>query len=325
LNFIDLGILIYSTFFQKQKKEMICNFCCNSNHRLLHNLNDIRHKTTTEYHLVACENCGLLYLDPQPDDAELDAVYSQDYQCFVGAIEETPSFIARWAQLYGLNRRCKTILKYKKSGILLDIGCSTGNFLNQMQKNEGWQVIGIEPTLHAAQFASDHYKLNIYTTDLIASNFPPSKFDAVTLWDVLEHTHNPREHLQEIFRILQPNGIIVIKAPNPASFEARLFGKYWVGYDAPAHLFGFPPKVLINQLVLCGYNDIQVLNLGSDFATLFSSINLWVAGQNKGKPSKMLEKLSQSHFARIIAFPLLMLLRYLGFGSSKTYIARKPG
>ncbi len=304
---------------------MACNFCKSSDFRLIHNLIDIRHKTTTEYHLVICENCGLLYLNPQPEEADLDKVYSQGYHCFIGAIEETPSFISRWAQFYGLKRRCKTILKYKKSGVLLDIGCSTGNFLNQMQKYDGWQVVGIEPTLHAAQFAREHYKLEVYTTDLIASNFPPSKFDVVTLWDVLEHTRNPGEHLQEIYRILKPGGIIVIKVPDPSSFEAKIFGKNWVGYDAPAHLFDFPHNVLVNQLDLFCYNDIHVLNLGSDFATLISSINLWFADSYKGKPSKLLEKLSQSHSARIIAFPLLMLLRYLGFGSSKTYIARKSG
>ncbi len=304
---------------------MACNFCGNNNYRLVHTLSDIRRKLTTEYQLVVCEKCGLLYLNPQPENNILDAVYSQDYHCFIGAIEDSRSFISRWAQLYGLNRRCKTIIKHKKSGVLLDIGCSTGNFLNQMRKYNNWQVIGIEPTMHAAQFAREHYGLEVHTTNLIETHFPSSKFDVVTLWDVLEHTHNPREHLQEIFRILKPDGLLVIKVPDPTSFEAKIFGQFWVGYEAPQHLFGFPPKVLINQLTHCGYNDIQVINLGSDYATLMTSINLWLVGQNIIIFTNLLEKLSQSHIARILAFPILMILRYLGFGSSKTYFVKKYG
>lgn len=303
---------------------MTCNFCGSVNYNPVHTLRDIRHKLPTEYQLVACENCGLLYLYPLPEKQELDAIYSQDYPCFIGAIEDSSSSISRWAQCYGLNRRCKAIIKRKKSGILLDVGCSTGYFLNQMRKYNDWQVVGIEPAVDAAQFAWDRYGLEIHTTDLIDTHFPSSHFDVVTLWDVLEHTQNPHEHLKEIFRVLKPDGLLVIKVPDPSSSEAKFFGQYWVGYDAPVHLFGFPPRVLTHQLKLVGYNDIQEIKIGSDYATFMTSFNLWLAGHHISKFSTTMQKLSQSHLARIIAFPLIMTLRYLGFGSSKTYFARKP-
>lgn len=304
---------------------MTCNFCGDKNYKLIYNLRDIRRKLTTEYQLVACENCGLLYLFPTPEKQDLDAIYSQDYPCFIGAIEDSSSSIARWAQNYGLNRRCNAIIKQKKSGVLLDVGCSTGYFLNQIRKYNNWQVIGIEPAIEAAQFARDRYRLEIHTTGLLDTHFPPSHFDVVTMWDVLEHTHNPYEHLKEIFRILKPDGLLVIKVPDPSSIEAKFFGQYWLGYDAPIHLFGFPPKVLTRQLNLIGYDDIQSQKLGSDYATFMSSLNLWLTGHRVNKFSTTIEKLSRSHIARIIAFPFIMTLRFLGFGSSKTYFARKSG
>jgi len=304
---------------------MTCNFCGSVGYKPVHTLRDIRRKLDNEYQLVACEKCGLLYLYPQPEVAELEAVYSQDYNCFIGAIEESPSLISRWAQTYGLNRRCRTIINRKNSGVLLDVGCSTGNFLNQMRKFPNWQVVGIEPTEHAAQFARDHYQLEVFPTELIDAHLPASTFDVVTMWDVLEHTSNPREQIQEVFRILKPGGLFVIKAPDPSSFEAKYFKEHWVGYDAPVHLFGFPPKVLINQLTQCGFIEIQENQIGSDYATFINSLNLWLASRHQEyQKSTVLEKLSQSHIARIFAFPILMTVRYMGMGSSKTYFAWKP-
>jgi len=103
---------------------------------------------------------------------------------------------------------------------VLDIGCGGGLFLS-MLKQEGAEVIGIELSDSRAQYAKTKHDLEIYKQP-IESDFwqkgHAGHFDAVTLWDVIEHVNYPFQTLQCAANVLKAGGLLLIDTPCRDSF-----------------------------------------------------------------------------------------------------------
>ena len=81
----------------------------------------------------------------------------------------------------------KSILNYKKEkGVLLDIGCATGDFLIKFQKFSQWEIYGLEIVPDAAKLARQK-DLNVFNEGFLDIYFSNEIFDVITMWDVLEH------------------------------------------------------------------------------------------------------------------------------------------
>ena len=102
-----------------------------------------------------------------------------------------------------------------KSGKFLDIGCGTGEFLNEV-KNLGLDAWGIDIASRQIKFAKEKYGFkNIFITTLdefIKTN--PFKFDAISFFEVLEHLDSPKSFIVNVKKILNPLGFIIFSVPN---------------------------------------------------------------------------------------------------------------
>lgn len=129
-----------------------------------------------------------------------------------------------------------------KKGALLDIGAGTGDFL-LVAKNNGWNVIGVEPSEKARSVASQKgVELKQQAVD-----FADHSFDIITMWHVLEHVPDLQNQIKELKRLLKPNGAIIIAVPNFKSYDAKYYGEFWAAYDTPRHLWHFS-KTAIKKL-----------------------------------------------------------------------------
>jgi len=110
---------------------------------------------------------------------------------------------------------------------VLDIGCGGGLFLSLL-KEKGAQVTGIELSDSRAYYASTKHDLEIYKIP-IESDFwqkgQAGAFDAVTLWDVIEHVNYPFQTLQCAAHVLKQGGFLLIDTPCRDSFYHR-FGEF---------------------------------------------------------------------------------------------------
>ena len=133
---------------------------------------------------------------------------------------------------------------------VLDIGCGGGLFLS-MLKGEGAQVTGIELSDSRAQYAKTKHDLEIHKYPIESEFWQKDyadHFDAVTLWDVIEHVNYPGETLQSAVNVLKPGGLLLIDTPCRDSFYHRFGeltyrltrGKYPTFLNAmySSHLFG---------------------------------------------------------------------------------------
>lgn len=203
--------------------------------------------------LVRCRQCGLVYQSPRPTLDEIGEHYPASYVSYGDYRATTPSGLLRMAYDYGMRKRTRYVTRRVAGGRLLDVGCAAGLFLVAMRELGGWQVEGVELDAATAAYARESYALPIHTGTLEQAALPAACFDVVTLWDVLEHLHQPTQSLLEVRRILRPGGWLVLRVPNLASWDARLFGESWSGLDAPRHLSVYSPATLRATLEKAGF------------------------------------------------------------------------
>lgn len=181
------------------------------------------------------EQFDILVTHPQPTLDKLPSYYeSDDY------ISHTDGKRSFFEKLYhfikgiALKNKLHLIHSLSSKGTLLDIGAGTGEFLLICKKN-GWQVTGIEPSDKAKAIAQ---KKGIHIETALGL-LPDHSFDVITMWHVLEHVPDLNHQLDELKRLLKPNGTIIIAVPNFNSLDAKLYQEYWAAYDVPIHLWHF--------------------------------------------------------------------------------------
>lgn len=254
-----------------------------------------------QFRLATCQRCGNIYQNPRPTPETMGRYYPENYVPFLKAIEDEPSPWQRFNRSVGRRRRCMAVHQAAgKPGRILDIGCATGIFLDGM-RTLGWQAEGVEPTASAAHYAQQRFGLPVFEGLLEDAHFPDASFDAVTMWDVFEHVHDPQLTMAEIRRILKPGGMLVLSLPNPDSLEAWLFGKHWIGWDLPRHLNLFRPTLLRQHLANADMPVEQIRSFTAGYSVLVMSIEqkLRALGHNPA----LLCKLLQSPPMRLLAMP----------------------
>jgi 2-polyprenyl-6-hydroxyphenyl methylase/3-demethylubiquinone-9 3-methyltransferase len=114
-----------------------------------------------------------------------------------------------------------------QNAMVLDIGCGGGLFLSLL-KQQGAEVAGIELSDSRAQYAKTKHGLEIHKCPIEDDFWQKgyaSRFDAVTLWDVIEHVNYPMQTLLSSANVLKPGGLLLIDTPCRDSFYHR-FGAF---------------------------------------------------------------------------------------------------
>ena len=175
-----------------------------------------------------CPNCTMTFLEPIPDD--LGRYYPPEYY-------PMPASLAELATVAESERyKIDLVRRYKSSGRLLEIGPATGAFA-YLAKRAGFQVDAIEMDAACCQFLEQAVGVHAIRSDHAAQVLGTlDGYDAIALWHVIEHVPDPWETLDAAARHLRPGGVLIIATPNPASFQFRIFGRYWAHLDAPRHL-----------------------------------------------------------------------------------------
>lgn len=118
-------------------------------------------------------------------------------------------------------------------GRVLDVGCGDGGFL-ALARSRGWDVVGFDYDARmVAQARSRGVEAVASDFDSFCRSRAPGEFDAVTLFDVLEHTPEPAVLLEQVKRLLKPGGHLAITLPNarrPIPFRRE-------AHDYPPHHF----------------------------------------------------------------------------------------
>ena len=275
------------------------------------------------FYMVECSACHTLYQNPRPTPESINHYYPSQYQPYTKAVaEERP--IQQFFRKYGLRKRVQLAQKYHpQGGHLLDVGCSTGDFIAEVAHDPQWCAIGIEPSFYAIHYAHQRLNLHVAQATLNDAPFANKQFDVITMWDVLEHVHDPMSVLAKSAELLKPQGILIINHPNCDSLDRKLFGKYWAGFELPRHITLFPLDILkkVEQQLKLQLVDHYCL-YGSHAAT-GTSLEFFLLDHLPRSLSKLFHTLWFNPLARLIFTPYFKCVDSFNLGSNITSVFRK--
>lgn len=204
---------------------------------------------------------GFYQVTPVPSKEEITKFYAEEfytgeYKNFNDSslkvqINDPEFYEGHWEDIYDniveINHNANNLS-------MLDIGCGWGLALNYF-KRKGLDCYGFDPAIEAVNYGIKN-GLNLKHAGLDGMDvFNGKKFNVVTLFNVLEHLPDPQKSIEQIKKILLPNGILIIDVPNEfndfqtSGRDVHRLNDWWVA--PPNHLNYFSNtslKKLLNHL-----------------------------------------------------------------------------
>jgi 2-polyprenyl-3-methyl-5-hydroxy-6-metoxy-1,4-benzoquinol methylase len=174
---------------------------------------------------VQCQNCTMAFQLDILSDEWLKVLYgkwiSSEQIAKVQAARGSSLFLESIQNIkHGLRLRRLLGAAANESPRLLDFGCGDGKFLKAANLL-GFEAFGVDFSESRRSRSRQLGNITLYSNledlqeDLpVAENISEGRFDAVTLFQVLEHLANPIKTLQQLSAVLKPGGILVVEVPD---------------------------------------------------------------------------------------------------------------
>jgi ubiquinone/menaquinone biosynthesis C-methylase UbiE len=195
--------------------------------------------------MVRCTSCGLHYVRPR---LRWDLIL----EGYAGATD--PNFVSQASFRERTFR--KSIAKLERMARpagrrVLDVGAAGGSFL-AAARERGYEPLGCEPSTWMCEFAKTHYGIHLHPGTLFDMPLAAKSIDLLTLWDVIEHTPDPKAVLRRVHEVLKDDGVLAMSWPDYASLAARILGSRWP-FLLTVHLYYFTPATMTTLLRATGF------------------------------------------------------------------------
>lgn len=222
--------------------------------------------------LVRCRQCAMIYANPVPAQFASGQYYEQtgaEYYLSPAKLESDYAPVRFDRELRLFRRHCPR-------GAVLDVGCSTGAFLFQLQARfpDCYEALGTDASGPALEYAVSR-GVPVVRGHFPAQDFGGKQFDAVTFWAVLEHLVEPSSFLAKASSVLKSGGLCFVLVPNLQSLAVRALGARCRSFY-PQHLNYFTRRTLTNL----AQSRFSVIELRS---THFNPLVLWQDWRRRGQ------------------------------------------
>lgn len=270
--------------------------------------------------VARCERCGLAFTSPRVPPEQLDRYYPRSYPSFqaVGSGRRFPSVSP--GELLNRVRLAASVrlgpyrhILRSQPGRLLDVGCG-GGVLGEFFGRRGWQVCGIEPSLHGSERAAER-GIEVHRGTVDDAPWPAGSFDAIVFNHSLEHVPDPGRALELATNLLRSGGVLAVSVPNFGCWQRRAFGDRWFQLDLPRHMQHFERDTLARLLTGVGLEVVEMRSQ-SMLAGLSGSVQYALFG-------RLVLRSAAGVAAGYATAPLLGLLDVLGQGDCLGAVARR--
>ena len=240
--------------------------------------------------LLKCKSCNFITTDLEIDTSDIQKIYEKNY--FLG--NEYVDYIKDKEILQSnFRKRLESILEYKNNGLLVEVGCAYGFFLDLAKKY--FEVKGYEICKDAVDYAKA-LSLDVESSDFLKANMPGSSVDVIALWDVIEHLLEPQRYVALAKDILKHDGILCITTGDISSLNARLRGEKWRMIHPPTHLHYFSRDNLRLLLEKNGFKIVREEYISLTRSLRQIAYSILMLGKNKHtKLFNMLDSFKISH------------------------------
>lgn len=240
-----------------------------------------------------CARCGTIMADVAFEHAqyESESYYSLRYR-------SRPEIDRYWGMRW--RHVLRALRRRTPPGRLLDVGAGNGYFVHLARNEFAFEATGLEISEKEAAFAAA-----VLGTDLrieMLADHAARDYQAVTMFNVLEHVPDPAGLLADAAARVRPGGYLVVTTPNPGCIQVRVRGlDRWAMIEPPHHINLFTGKALGNLLRRAGFAPVH-------YETLSTYMEwLWKFDTRRG------------HLRRL----LFDFFRRTGLGADHFFIAQK--
>jgi len=202
---------------------------------------------------------------------------------------------------------------------ILDVGCGPGG--TSIAFFQFGNVTGTDISFSGLKLAKEKGLTNVVVSSSTSIPFQSEKFDIITILDVIEHVQKHKTVLKEIWRMLKPNGIIVVTVP--------AYQFLWSQHDvASSHVRRYNNSTITKELKDSQFKIIRTSYFVSFLFPLIAIYRLITKNRiNKKNPKGDLIKFPQpinNFFKKLMSIENKLLKKInLPFGLSVVCIAKK--
>jgi SAM-dependent methyltransferase len=198
-----------------------------------------------EWDFRECSDCGQRWhariLSPRWNDTRFSKWMSED------AIRE---FERDHGNNHDAARAVQHVLRLKDFGVrrILDFGCGFGRFL-EMCRLFGLDAHGVDRS-HARRSGAG-VQVHAELDDV------PGSFDAITMFEVLEHLDDPMDMLRQLKSRLNPGGVMVVEVPDTSGVSDFYDRESYYKIHPLDHINAFTPDTLVNFMRRAGCRPLD--------------------------------------------------------------------
>ena len=211
--------------------------------------------------LVECPDCHLLYASPALTDGFLANAYGE---ASYDSAEEAQCAARTYAA------ELPRIMKGRIApvGTALEVGSGNGAFLAHLKKAGFTSVIGVEPSLAAANQAAPEIRSSIRLGMFDPRNFEPGSLSLFACFQTIEHVENPRELCDAAMRLLSPGGAIYLIGHDRESLVNRAMGARSPIFDIE-HQQLFSKMSLRFLLEKTGFTGVEITTIRNRYPVAY--------------------------------------------------------
>lgn len=246
-----------------QEKNVPCNLCGADDYHVVFEANKAQ-----IHRVVKCNNCHLLYANPQTDNVTgVEKIYSIAEE--VNGIDdslldfnpENHQYLKKqYLQLRDYGKIIDFVDKADK-GTFLEVGSYAGVFLNEAKKR-GWEVIGIEPLEIPALYAEKKFGIKVLREYFEQADISEESLDAVVANHVIEHVSDPTAFVKKIFSSLKKGGNLILETPTYDSLMFKILKHRERSVRCEGHLFFFTKESLTKLVENNGFKVLKHEKVG---------------------------------------------------------------
>lgn len=239
---------------------------CNSKENFSDRIIARTHKRTFR----RCSQCKMIYMSwsiQEKTTAYNHDYFFADYQKQYGKtyLEDFDSIRSQ-----GLRRITLIDFLYRKHNHkitpnILDIGCAMGPFLDAAA-NAMWQVFGIDVSQEAVEYVKNTLYYPAICTSFpnknLCEQFGIDKFDAITMWYVIEHFSNLDDVLKSVSALLKKGGIFAFSTPNANGVSGKYNSQNFYENSPQDHYSIWEEKVAKSILKKYGFKVVKIISTG---------------------------------------------------------------
>lgn len=198
--------------------------------------------------ITDCPSCGFVQVAGTEEEHDPESIYVPSYFDKGKYISDPAGAREQLRRLHWM-QRCGV----PAGARVLDAGCATGEFVTCAKA--AYEVWGVDISEHAIERARlDNPELGdrLLAGSLEQLSLEPHSFDALVLWDVVEHLWHPRRTLSKLAELLKPGGRLLLSTANIGAATARIMGKRWAFMTPPEHCAFFDRRTITRLLAGLG-------------------------------------------------------------------------